>query len=160
MFAGMESKEKDPRLSIKIDQVAVPELAPGEALIAVMASSINYNTVWTSIFEPVSTFGFLARYAKAHPDGVRHDLPHQVIGSDAVNEATTEQELREQIRRALEQDGEGESEGSNDEARARTLENLSRQADVGDEIQDEVQEEAPRKGLTSRIMKLFSSNAG
>ncbi|MGY9080585.1 MAG: crotonyl-CoA carboxylase/reductase, partial [Candidatus Nanopelagicales bacterium] len=50
MFAGMASKEKDPRLSIKIDQVPVPELAPGEALIAVMASSINYNTVWTSIF--------------------------------------------------------------------------------------------------------------
>ena len=83
MFAGMASKEKDPRLSIKIDQVAVPELAPGEALIAVMASSINYNTVWTSIFEPVSTFGFLARYAKSHPDGVRHDLSYHVIGSDA-----------------------------------------------------------------------------
>ena len=36
-----------------------PELGPGEALVAVMASAINYNTVWTSIFEPVSTFGFL-----------------------------------------------------------------------------------------------------
>jgi|GEM_PF-5897646 len=74
MFAGVESKDKDPRRSIKIDQVPVPELAHGEALIAVMASSINYTTVWTSIFEPVSTFGFLQRYAKSHPDGARHDL--------------------------------------------------------------------------------------
>jgi len=48
-----------------------------------MASSINYNTVWTSIFEPVSTFGFLERYAKSHPDGARHNLPYHVIGSDA-----------------------------------------------------------------------------
>lgn len=84
MFAGVESKDKDPRRSIKIDDVPIPELAPGEALIAVMASSINYTTVWTSIFEPVSTFNFLKRYAKSHPDGVRHDLPYHVIGSDAA----------------------------------------------------------------------------
>lgn len=54
MFAGRESKDKDPRESIHIEHVPVPELAPGEALIAVMASSMNYNTVWSSIFEPVS----------------------------------------------------------------------------------------------------------
>lgn len=84
MFAGVESKDKDPRRSIKIDHVPVPELAHGEALIAVMASSINYTTVWTSIFEPVSTFGFLQRYAKSHPAGARHDLPYHVIGSDAA----------------------------------------------------------------------------
>jgi crotonyl-CoA reductase len=83
MFAGVESKDKDPRRSISIDNVPVPQLAPGEALIAVMASSINFNTVWTSIFEPVSTFGFLKRYAKSHPDGARHDLPYHIIGSDA-----------------------------------------------------------------------------
>jgi crotonyl-CoA reductase len=83
MFAGVESKDKDPRQSISIDNVPIPQLAPGEALIAVMASSINFNTVWTSIFEPVSTFGFLKRYAKSHPDGARHDLPYHIIGSDA-----------------------------------------------------------------------------
>ncbi len=83
MFEGVESRDKDPRKSIHLDEVPVPDLAPGEALIAVMASSINYNTVWTSIFEPVSTFGFLQRYAKSHPDGQRHDLPYHIIGSDA-----------------------------------------------------------------------------
>src|SRR6478752_1429219 len=55
--------------------VARPELGPGEALVAVMASAINYNTVWTSIFEPVSTFGFLERYGKLSPLTKRHDLP-------------------------------------------------------------------------------------
>ncbi|KNE82362.1 NADPH:quinone reductase, partial [Streptomyces fradiae] len=53
MFAGVESRDKDPRKSLHLDDVPVPELGPGEALVAVMASSVNYNSVWTSIFEPV-----------------------------------------------------------------------------------------------------------
>jgi crotonyl-CoA reductase len=83
MFEGVSSRDKDPRLSLHLDEVPTPTLAPGEALIAVMASSINYNTVWTSIFEPVSTFGFLERYGRTHADAKRHDLPYHVIGSDA-----------------------------------------------------------------------------
>ena len=59
MFAGMVSRDKDPRKSLHVEQVATPVLGPGEALVAVMASAINYNTVWTSIFEPVPTFAFL-----------------------------------------------------------------------------------------------------
>ena len=84
MFAGLPSNEKDPRRSMHVDDVPIPGLAPGEALIAVMASSINYNTVWSSIFEPVSTFGFLERYGRTHADAKRHDLPYHVIGSDAA----------------------------------------------------------------------------
>ena len=82
MFAGIESRDKDPRNSLHVEQVPTPELGPGEALIAVMASSINYNTVWTSIFEPVSTFGFLQRYGRTSPLAKRHDLPYHVVGSD------------------------------------------------------------------------------
>jgi len=47
-----------------------------------MASSVNYNTVWTSIFEPVSTFGFLERYGRLSEYTKRHDLPYHVVGSD------------------------------------------------------------------------------
>ena len=61
MFEGMESSEKDPRKSLHVEEVPLPELAPDEAYVAVMASSINFNTVWTSIFEPLPTFGFLDR---------------------------------------------------------------------------------------------------
>jgi crotonyl-CoA reductase len=82
MFAGLESRDKDPRKSLHLDEVPTPELGPGEALIAVMASAINYNTVWTSIFEPVSTFKFLKRYGKLSPLTKRHDLPYHVVGSD------------------------------------------------------------------------------
>ena len=82
MFEGLASKDKDPRKSLHVDDVPLPELGPGEALVAVMASAINYNTVWTSIFEPVSTFGFLERYGRLSPLAKRHDLPYHVVGSD------------------------------------------------------------------------------
>jgi len=82
MFGGMDSKEKDPRKSLHVDDVPVPELGPGEALVAVMASAINYNTVWTSIFEPLPTFAFLERYGKLSPLAKRHDLPYHIVGSD------------------------------------------------------------------------------
>jgi crotonyl-CoA reductase len=62
--------------------VPLPELGPGEALVAVMASAINYNTVWTSIFEPVPTFAFLRKYGRLSELTKRHDLPYHIIGSD------------------------------------------------------------------------------
>ena len=83
MFEGVESAEKDPTESIHVDQVATPELAPDEVYLAVMASSINFNTVWTSIFEPLPTFGFLDRLARESEWAARHAQPYHVIGSDA-----------------------------------------------------------------------------
>jgi len=82
MFSGLDSAEKDPRRSLHVEDVPLPELGPGEAYVAVMASAINYNTVWTSIFEPMSTFGFLERYGKSSPLAKRHDLPYHIVGSD------------------------------------------------------------------------------
>ena len=83
MFTGRAHGDKDPRESLHVDEVPTPELGPGEALVAVMASAINYNTVWTSIFEPMDTFGFLRRYGKTSPLAKRHDQPYHVVGSDA-----------------------------------------------------------------------------
>ena len=84
MFADVPSAEKDPRKSLKIKEVPVPEIAPDECLVAMMASSINFNTVWSSIFEPVSTFGSLTRLAREGSWAKRHDLPYQVVGSDGA----------------------------------------------------------------------------
>jgi crotonyl-CoA reductase len=82
MFEGQTTREKDPRKSLHLDDVPLPELGPGEALVAVMASAINYNTVWTSIFEPVPTFAFLRKYGRLSELTKRHDLPYHIIGSD------------------------------------------------------------------------------
>ena len=84
MFEGLASANKDPRKSIHVGEIELPELAPDEAYVAVMASSINFNTVWTSIFEPLSTFGFLDRLARESVWGARHARDEHVIGSDAA----------------------------------------------------------------------------
>jgi len=81
MFAG--AAEKDVRKSLHLGEVPMPELAPDEVLVAVMAAAINYNTVWSAIFEPVPTFAFLARYGRQSSWAARHDLPYHVLGSDA-----------------------------------------------------------------------------
>jgi crotonyl-CoA reductase len=84
MFAGMKSSEKDPRASLHVEEVPLPGLAPDEAYVAVLASSINFNTVWTSIFEPLPTFGFLDRLGKEGVWGKRHALDYHVVGSDGA----------------------------------------------------------------------------
>ena len=43
MFKGVASEDKDPRKSIHIGEVPMPEIAPDEVVIAVMASSINFT---------------------------------------------------------------------------------------------------------------------
>jgi crotonyl-CoA reductase len=82
MFDGLAPREKDPRKSLHLDEVPTPNPGPGEALVAVMASAVNYNTVWTAIFEPLPTFGFLRRYGRLSALAKRHDLPYHVVGSD------------------------------------------------------------------------------
>ena len=83
MFAGLDAADKDPRKSLHVDEVPRPQLGPGEALVAVMASAINYNTVWTSIFEPMPTFAFLERYGRTAAAGpaARPALPRGRLGS-------------------------------------------------------------------------------
>jgi crotonyl-CoA reductase len=84
MFEGLESSDKDPRRSLHVDEVPLPPLGPNEVLIAPMASALNYNTVWTSIFEPLPTFGFLEGMGRLGELGKRHDLPYHIVGSDAA----------------------------------------------------------------------------
>lgn len=83
MWEGVASEDKDPTRSLHVGEVDTPELAPDEVYVAVMASAINFNTVWTSIFEPLPTFGFLDRLGRESVWGARHALPYHVVGSDA-----------------------------------------------------------------------------
>ncbi|MEX0657922.1 MAG: crotonyl-CoA carboxylase/reductase [Egibacteraceae bacterium] len=84
MFHGVATADKDPRASLHVDEVPIPPLGPNEVLIAPMAAALNFNTVWTSIFEPLPTFTFLERYARESAAGRRHDLDHHIVGSDAA----------------------------------------------------------------------------
>ncbi len=81
MFDGQA--DKDVRRSIHVGEVEMPELAPDEVVVAVMASAVNFNSVWSAIFEPVPTFAFLEQRGREGRWWARHDLPHHVLGSDA-----------------------------------------------------------------------------
>lgn len=81
IFSGVT--DKDVRKSLHVGPVPMPELAPDEVVVAVMASSINYNTVWSAMFEPVPTFRFLRQFARQGNWATRHDRSYQVVGSDA-----------------------------------------------------------------------------
>jgi crotonyl-CoA reductase len=48
-----------------------------------MASAINFNTVWSAIFEPISTFAFLERFGRESDLAARHDVDYHILGSDA-----------------------------------------------------------------------------
>ncbi|HEU5356308.1 MAG TPA: alcohol dehydrogenase catalytic domain-containing protein, partial [Actinocrinis sp.] len=76
--------DKDVRRSLHLGEVPMPELAPDEVIVAVMAAAINYNTVWSAMFEPVPTFRFLRDLARHGGWDTRHDRDYQQIGSDAA----------------------------------------------------------------------------
>ena len=83
-FAGADpDADLDITETLRVEEVATPEIGADEVLVAVMASAINYNTVWSATFSPVSPFRFLEAFGRASSEGVRHDLPFQVLGTDA-----------------------------------------------------------------------------
>ena len=84
MFVGLLSTGKDPRRSSHMEEVATPELAPDECHVAVMAGSVSFNTVRSSIFEPLATSGFPEQLGREDHCRRRHDLPGHVVGSDAA----------------------------------------------------------------------------
>jgi crotonyl-CoA reductase len=74
--------DKDVRRSLHVGDVEMPELAPDECVVAVMSAAINFNTVWSAIFEPIPTFAFLEKFGRQGWNGARHNLPYHILGSD------------------------------------------------------------------------------
>lgn len=79
-----DEEDRDVRRTLHFGEVPLPELAPDEVLVAVMASAVNYNTVWSATFRPLSTFRFLGQLGRLGPWQSRHDRDYQVVGSDAA----------------------------------------------------------------------------
>jgi len=81
IFRGV--KDKDVRRTLHIGEVPMPEIAPDEVVVAVMAAAVNYNTVWSATFEPLPSFQFLKHVARGGGWDTRHDQDFHIIGSDA-----------------------------------------------------------------------------
>ena len=70
-------------LSLTQMNVPVPEIGADEALIAVKAAGINFNTIWTAYGKPVNTFDFLKRLKLTSNPSATHNLDYHIPGSDA-----------------------------------------------------------------------------
>jgi crotonyl-CoA carboxylase/reductase len=64
-------REGEPKTSMKIEDMPIPECGPMEVLVLVMAAGVNFNGVWAARGKPVSIM-------KMHPEE-----PFHIAGSDA-----------------------------------------------------------------------------
>lgn len=65
-------KEGEPRDSMKLEEMPVPDVGPLDVLVLVMAAGVNYNGIWAARGKPVSAM-------KMHPDTPEF----HIAGSDA-----------------------------------------------------------------------------
>lgn len=79
-----QRQRADVRETLKVGEIPMPEPAPDEVVVAIMASALNYNTVWSARFEPIPGFLFLDFLGKTGGWNERHDQDFQVLGSDAA----------------------------------------------------------------------------
>ncbi len=70
-FVIRPEREGEPRESMQMEDIDIPDLGPNDVLVLVMAAGINFNGVWAARGKPVSVF-------KIHPDDPMH-----IAGSDA-----------------------------------------------------------------------------
>ena len=84
LFRGLRFAEKDPRRSLHYEEVPIPDVGPNEVLVGVMASALNFNNVWSSLFEPSPGFNYIGEYAKYCPNNAKHNVDHHVLGTDGA----------------------------------------------------------------------------
>lgn len=70
-FVIRPEREGEPRDSMQVEHMDVPECGPNEVLVLVMAAGINFNGVWAARGKPISVI-------KLHPE-----QPFHIAGSDA-----------------------------------------------------------------------------
>ena len=69
------SRYGEPETAFQAEEIEIPELAPDEVLVAVMAAGVNYNNVWAALGYPVDVIA--ARNRKGEPE------EFHIGGSDA-----------------------------------------------------------------------------
>ncbi|MFL2693707.1 MAG: crotonyl-CoA carboxylase/reductase [Gammaproteobacteria bacterium] len=83
MPARIVTKDTLGTLDLNECNVPVPKIGTDEALIAVKAAGINFNTIWTAYGKPVNTFDFLKRLNLTSNPAAIHNLDYHIPGSDA-----------------------------------------------------------------------------
>ena len=83
MPARVVTKDTLGSLSLIPMNVPVPKIGADEALIAIKAAGINFNTIWTAYGKPVNTFDFLKRLKLSSNPAAIHNQDYHIPGSDA-----------------------------------------------------------------------------
>ena len=73
-----------PSQGIKKLEVDIPQLNDDEVLIKVKTSSLNYNSIWSSLSHPISPFQLIQRHVHRNPNDKDHLLDYAIFGSDAA----------------------------------------------------------------------------
>jgi crotonyl-CoA carboxylase/reductase len=66
-----KEREGEPKTSMVVEEVPIPEVGDSEVLVLVMAAGVNFNGVWAAQGRPVSVFKM-------------HKEPFHIAGSDAA----------------------------------------------------------------------------
>ena len=66
----------------KID-VEKPRINDDEVLVKVKASSLNYNSIWSSLCHPLTPVQLISSYIQRNPREKDHDREYYIFGSDA-----------------------------------------------------------------------------
>ena len=90
MYAQVIRRERfgEPTKAFAREKVAVPEIAPNEALVFVMAAGINYNNVWAALGAPVDVIRIHAQLGDEsgyHIGGSDASGIVYAVGSDVTN---------------------------------------------------------------------------
>ena len=107
------TKDKDPRKSLHVEEVPTPELGPGEALVAVMASRSTTTPSGRRSSSRSRRSASSSATAACPTLTKRHDLPYHVVGSDLAGVVLRGRPRRQQVeargrgRRALPVGGAG-----------------------------------------------------
>jgi crotonyl-CoA carboxylase/reductase len=98
MYAQVIRAERfgEPNKAFKVEKVPVPEIAPDEVLVCVMAAGVNYNNVWAALGVPVDVIKVHAKGGDTtgfHIGGsdasgvvykVGSDVKHLKVGDEVV----------------------------------------------------------------------------
>ncbi len=82
---ALPPEERQHATTLHLADVPVPEPEAGEVLVAVMAASLNYNTLWSARHEPMSPFRYLSQFAQLEAGNAKHNIDYQIVGSDACD---------------------------------------------------------------------------
>ena len=76
-------EDRIPSMGVRKLDVPVPKLNDDEVLIKVKASALNFNSIWSSLSHPISSFQLINQHVQRNPIDKSHIQSFAIFGSDA-----------------------------------------------------------------------------